>query len=227
MHSQQKGFTLIELLIAITILSLLLLTASFSYGLMSTRWNKELGQFSESARVAKHLELTQKLLEGIQSFIVVDETKQPFFFFIGHQDSLLAVSQAGFFSGDYPEIFRLTVVEKSTGLFDLVYQSASSEDVLLLGTEQEIDFSHSLVLFTDVEQVSFRYYGWQHMHQKTNDEGQDYKASWTNNYSGINSQYMPSKLTLNIVNKGQNLVIPVELQTDVEKWLSPYFNSDT
>jgi prepilin-type N-terminal cleavage/methylation domain-containing protein len=227
MRNQHNGFTLIELLIAITILSLLLLTASFSYGLISDRWNKELGQFSASARVAKHLELTQKLLEGIQSYIVVDNTKKPFFFFIGHQNSLLAVSQAGFFSGDYPEIFRLTAVEKSTGLFDLIYQSTSSEDVLLLGIEQDINFTRSLVLFTDLEQVSFSYYGWQHMHQKTDDEGRGYQANWTNNYSGIDSQYMPSKLTLNIINKGQSLLIPIELQTDVEKWLSPYFNSDT
>jgi len=226
-HQISKGFTLIELLISISILSLLLFTGSYSYSLMSTRWNKELGQFSTTAKIAKHLELTQRVLEGIQSHIVVDKTKKPYFFFIGHQNSLLAVSQAGLFSGYFPEIFRLTVLEKSTGLVDLVYQSVSSESVLLTNTEQQIDFSKNIILFSDMEQIKFEYFGWKNYNEKTDDESNNYKESWHSNYSGIDRQYTPSKLRLTIVNSGHALVIPVELQVDVEKQLSPYFNSDS
>jgi prepilin-type N-terminal cleavage/methylation domain-containing protein len=53
--NKAKGFTLIELMISMTILSLLLFTGSYTYSLMSQRWNKELGEFSHSAKQAKHL----------------------------------------------------------------------------------------------------------------------------------------------------------------------------
>lgn len=225
-NSRSKGFTLIELLIAISILSLLLFTGSYSYSLMSDRWNKELGQFSKSAQVAKHLELTQRLLEGIQSYVVVDTKKTPYFFFIGHQSSLLAVSQAGLFSGDSPEVFRLSIIEKQNGLVDLVYQSISNENILLTNTEQTIEFSKSLILFSDMEKINFEYFGWRNFTEKADDENSNYKESWTDNYSGINSQYMPSKLQFTIINSGQPLTIPITLQTDVESWLSPYFNRD-
>lgn len=225
--NSSSGFTLIELMIAIVILSLLLFTGSYSYSLMAERWNKELGHFSSSAQMSKHLELTQKLIEGIQSHIVVDKNKTPYFFFIGHQSSLLAVSQAGLFSGNYPEVFRLTAVEKEDGLVDLVYQASSSENIMLKGTEQSIIFTKTLVLFADVEEIFFEYYGWGHYNEKTNDENNKFKESWHSNYSGIDRQYMPSKLRLTIINSGQALVIPVDLQVNVEKLLSPYFNSDT
>ncbi|WDE13267.1 prepilin-type N-terminal cleavage/methylation domain-containing protein [Thalassomonas haliotis] len=226
-RQKARGFTLIELMIAVTILSLLLFTASYTYSLMSTRWNKELGEFSSSARIAKHLELTQKLLEGIQSYVVRDKTDNPFFFFIGHSNSLLAVSQAGLFSGEYPEVFRLTVVEKENGLVDLIYQSLSTERFLLTRTEQVIDFSRALVLFTDVESVDFNYFGWRHYNDKSNRQQRGKNESWRSQYSGIDSQYMPSKLQLTITLAGQVLTIPVVLETDVEKWLSPYFERDS
>jgi len=234
MNSHQKlqpakssGFTLIELLISISILSMLLFTASYSYSLLSSRWDKELGQFSVSQKSAKNLEMTQRLLEGIQSHIVVDKNRKPVFFFVGHQDSLLAVSQAGLFSGDYPEIFRLTVVKKENGLVDIIYQSSSTEYTLLTRVEQTVDFSKSLLLFADLEAVRFKYYGWRHISEKTDDDKKGSSEVWFDRYSGIDSQFMPSSLRLTLVKDGQELVIPIDLQINVEEWLSPYFDRDS
>ncbi|MDT0602814.1 prepilin-type N-terminal cleavage/methylation domain-containing protein [Thalassotalea castellviae] len=226
-HKAIKGFTLIELMIAISILSLLLLTGSYTYSLMSSRWSKELGNFAIAEKNAKHIELTQRLLEGIQSFIVVNPQKKPFFFFIGHNTSLLAVSQSGFFANEVSEIFRLSAVEKSSGLFDLVYQSKSTQNLLLKGTEQIIEFDQSLVLFSDLTQISFEYFGWRNIDEKTNDEQNNFAPFWQQSYSGIDKQYMPEKLTLTLVKNNKILVMPIMLQTNVQSWLSPYINSDT
>ena len=193
---------------------------------MSARWGKDLGQFSRSADTAKNLELTQRLLEGIQSYIVVDKSRKPSFLFIGHPDSLLAVSQSGLFSGQYPEFFRLTVIEQSTGLLDLIYQSTSSENLLLTGTEQEIEFDKSLVLLSGLDKINFEYYGWNHLHEKTDDEGNGYKQGWKSSYSGIDSMYMPSNLRLILVHSGNSIIIPVKLADDVEKWISTYYDRD-
>jgi len=223
---RSKGFTLIELLISISILSMLLFTGSYAYSLMSQRWNKELGHFSESAKTTKNLELLQRLLEGVQSFVVVDNKKAPSFFFIGDKTSLLAVSRAGLFSGEYPEIFRLTTIEKPNGKVDLVYQSASTQNILLTGTDQSIDFTKKLILFSNLDSVSFNYFGWASMRIKSFAIDTGNQARWFERYSGIDNQLMPNLFILTLIQSKQTLSFPVYLENDSEHWLSPYFKSD-
>jgi prepilin-type N-terminal cleavage/methylation domain-containing protein len=217
-----SGFTLIELMIAISLLSLLLFTGSYSYSLMSERWNKELGQFSESAKNAKHLAALQQLLEGVQSFVVVDDRKQPSFFFIGDNTSLLAVSRSGIFSGEYPEIFRLTTIEKEDGKVDLLYQSSSTENTLLVGTDQSIDFSRQLILFTDLDSVQFNYYGWSHLYKKNAENQNVNELKWFNRFSGIDNQIMPQSYEIVIMKSGKVLNIPVQLEQKSERWIPAY-----
>ncbi|SFC52425.1 PulJ/GspJ family protein [Pseudoalteromonas denitrificans] len=220
--NKNTGFTLIELMISISILTMLLFTGSYTYSMMSERWNKELGQFSQSTKIARNLELVQRLLEGVQSFVVTDDKHKPSFFFIGAQDSLLAVSRSGLFSGDYPEVFRLSTVEKQNGLVDLVYQSVSTENLLLTGTAQSIDFSHQITLFTDLNQVNFNYYGWSHLNDKAARNFKT-KAKWYTHFSGINNQIMPEKFSLQLTRSNLSLSIPITLENNSEKRLSAYF----
>ena len=221
-----KGFTLIELMIAISILTLLLFTGSYSYSLLSERWNKELGQFSQSAQTYKHLELLQSLLEGVQPYVVVDSNQKPTFFFIGDSNSLLAVSRSGLFSGEYPEIFRLSIVNQANGKVDLIYQSASTEQLLLKGTDQSFSFTHQLVLFSNIDKVQFNYFGWSHLYDKNTIGKSNKKAQWFERFSGIDNQIMPEKYSLTLTQIGQDLSIPIQLEVKPERWLSPYFKEN-
>jgi len=221
-----SGFTLIELMIAITILSLLLFTGSYSYSLMSERWNKELGQFSASAKNSKHLELLQRLLEGVQPYVVVDKNKKPSFFFIGDKTSLLGVSRTGLFETEYPVIFRLTTVDKGNGKVDLMYQSASTENILLLGTDQNIEFSKQLTLFNDIEGVEFSYFGWPHLYEKNSETKNMANHRWYQRYSGIDNQLMPESFQISLTKEQQLLTIPVLLEAKPERWLAPYFEEN-
>jgi len=227
---KNSGFTLIELMIAISILTLLLFTGSYSYSLMSERWNKELGQFASSTDITKNLERLQRLLEGVQPYVVVDQKKSPSLFFIGDKTSLLAVSRAGLFSGEYPEIFRLTTLTKENGKVDLVYQSVSTEHVLLTGTNQEISFTKQLTLFSDLEQVSFSYYGWQHLYDKNALASErvtgNKKPKWFDKFSGIDNKIMPEKYQLTLYKNEKTLLIPIKLETKPERWLAPYFKEN-
>ncbi len=225
-NAKHNGFTLIELMIAISILSMLLFTGSYSYSLMSERWNKELGQFSSSAETAKHLALTQSLLEGVQPYVVVDSKKTPSLFFIGKSTSLLAVSRAGLFSGGYPEIFRLTANKNAAGKVDLIYQSSSTENILLTGTDQNIDFSKTLVLFTDLDEITFNYFGWSHLYDKNSLEKLNKAALWSTDFSGIDRQLMPERYSITLVKSGSAITIPVQLESTPERWLSPYFKEN-
>jgi len=230
-YHENKGFTLIELMIAISILTLLLFIGSYSYSLMSERWNKELGQFSQSSKIAKNIELLQRLLEGTQPYVVVDKNKKPSFFFIGGVDSLLAVSRSGLFSGkfseesseQFPEIFRLTTLEKENDKVDFVYQSVSTKSILLLGTEQEVNFDKQIVLFSNLDSVQFNYFGWDHLYEKNSMDTRKNKAQWSNSYSGINNLLMPEKYTITLIKLGLELTIPITLEEKPERWLAPYF----
>lgn len=219
----KNGFTLIELMISISILTLLLFTGSYSYSLMSERWNKELGQFSNTAKTAKHLELLQRLVEGVQPYVVVDDKKKPSLFFIGSRTSLLAVSRAGLFSDEFPEIFRLTALEKESGKFDFIYQSISTEKVLLTGTNQKLVFDKEIVLFSDLDQVKLNYYGWSHLYIKNSNDKKTNKPQWFERYSGIDNQLLPEKYSITLIRNGASLFIPITLEEKPERWLSPYY----
>ena len=217
-----QGFTLIELMISISILSLLLFTGSYSYSLMSERWSKELGQFSQSAKTTKNLENLQRLLEGVHSFVLKDRQKKPSFFFIGGEDSLLASSRSGLFSGDFPELFRLTAIKKENSLVDLIYQSASSQNVLLIDTEQSIDFTNKIILFKDLDAVSFQYFGWSSLRQKLDASENNLKPQWFSHYSGIDNQLMPQLLAVTLTFQGNSLTFYAHLEQRPERWLSFY-----
>lgn len=221
-----KGFTLIELMIAISILSLLLFTGSYSYSLMSTRWNKELGHFSQISKNSKNQQLLQSLLVGVQTFLITDKNQRPAFFFIGDKTSLLAISRGGLYSGEYPEVFRLTSVENEKGLFDLVYQSISTQDVLLVVTEQEINFTEQFTLFSDLTSVSFAYLGWSHFNEKTANGEIIKPASWFERFSGIDNQIMPIKMSITLTVEDGAFTLPVELDQESELRLSPFVDDN-
>jgi len=225
MQYNKNGFTLIELMIAISILSMLLFTGSYTYSLMSQRWNKELGNFSTSAKIAKNLAILQRLLEGVQPFVVIDNKRTPSFFFIGDKTSLLAVSSAGIYSGEYPEIFRLTTIDKENGLVDLIYQSASTENIILTKTDQNIQFTKKLTLFTDIQKVDFSYFGWNNLSEKSNASENGKRKLWLSMYSGINNQLIPELFRLTLTKSNTKVQIPVYLDSNPEHFLSSYMEA--
>lgn len=225
-YKKNYGFTLIELMIAISILSLLLFTGSYSYSIISERWNKELGNYSKSSNDIKNLERTQRLLEGIQPFVVVDSKSKPSFFFIGDKDSLLAVSRAGLFSNEFPEVFRFTSIKNKNNLFDLVYQSRSTEGFLLLGTEQSIEFTNQITLFENLDSIVFNYFGWSSITVKNFSSNEGQQPKWFDKFSGIDNQLMPDKIIISLVREESTLSFPIFLESDSEHWLSPYLSEN-
>lgn len=222
--SPSAGFTLVELLIAVTILSMLLLTASYSYSLIASRWDKDLGNYAETTQQAKSTELLLGVLSGVRSYVVRKSDLSPGFLFIGADDSLLAATTNGLKGGDQ-EVFRLTVVSTENEKYDLVYQAVGVNQIPLVSASQEITFDFSTVLFKDAEQINFRYYGWPHLFDKT-DENSKAKLTWQNRYSGLDAQYMPYKIAFEIIKDGMPMSFVVSLERDVEGWISPYIERD-
>ncbi len=224
---ENGAFTLIELLIAVSILSALLFTGTYSYQILFERWDKQLGSFESTANTAKSFNLIMTVLKGVQPFIVMDEqhnVKKPTFFFIGNTTRILSISSSGLFSAKYPEVFRLATEEKENGLFDLVYQSKSSQNVLLLTAQQEIKFEHQIVLLKDISDIKFRYLGWDGFMQKSNALESGLNPSWRPNFSGIDNQLLPIKMEVTIRQNEKLISFFVEFDQDSLRYLTPYFD---
>lgn len=220
----QVGFTLIELLIAISILSMLMLTASYSYSLIANRWDRALSSYDDIQIEAKNLNLLKDVLNGIQGYVVTDSNSQASLFFIGHDDSLLSITRSGLFSGEYGEIFRLSIEKKTDETYSLVYQATSTEKLLLTKTTQSIDFEHEVILLSNLTQVDFNYFGWQDSELKSGPQAQP--GAWYNRFSGIDFKTLPTKYELVLGKQNKSIRLPVTLEQRPELLLSPYVSGE-
>lgn len=197
-----KGFTLIELMISVSILSLLLFLGSYSYQLLSNRWQKDLGDFSQTMQVTKNLTLATQVLDGLFPFVVNEQSSEnvaPAVLFVGKKHTLFSATRAGLFDDEYPEVFRISVIEKENGKYRVDYQSRSTRNLLLLTTQQEFEFQHHITLFDDLDDVQFEYYGWNGFVERSDAPETGENATWRSEYSGIDNQLMPEKVVFSFV----------------------------
>ena len=227
MIPKSRGFTLIELMIAISILSLLMFTGTYAYQLFMSQAEKSLGTFEVTAVEMKNFSLLQDLVIGIQPYIIWEknhESRKPTFFFEGHEHSLLSISHSGIYSTDNLEIFRLSAQAKENGKTDLIVQTLSSDNLLLLDSEQELLFENELVLFRNLDTVEFSYYGWNHFMEESEaiESNKDANPIWHNQYSGLAAQMIPEivKIIIKVENKESEFIIDVDKNS--LHYLTPY-----
>lgn len=210
---KQQGFTLIELLISVTLLSLLMFTGNYVYMQLASRWNKELGSFEQNAAQTKAVYLLQNTLNGIEPYLIKNNKGRPEMFFVGGNNSLLAITKRGLIDTQNPEIFRLTAVQNPQGKYDLVYQAISGSELLLINTEQNIEFTQQKTLLTNLDEVNISYFGWQNLDEMSIGEPQ-FKAQWQNTYSGIDQQLTPQKIQITLIKNQQPLVFYSQLNAE-------------
>lgn len=225
-HKMSKGFTLVELLISVVILTLLMFVGSYSYSILSERWNRDLGNFKETNSLAKHLVMLQRSINGVIP-LVVRHQQTPVFFFEGSEKSLLAVTSNGLFSNGEPEIFRLELIENKNQKFDLVYQAVSTNESFLLSTEQEIQFTKELIVLKDIDDITFSYLGWDSLAEKSRRQSNRSHLKWYSKYSGIDANLIPEGMKVNLVLEKKVLAFNVHFQHDVENLLSPYISEQS
>lgn len=220
----QKGFTLIELLISVTLLSLLMFTGNYVYMQLASRWNKELGSFEKNAAQTKAVYLLQNTLDGIEPYLIKNNKGQPQMFFVGGSDSLLAITKRGLVDTQNPEIFRLTAVQNPSGLYDLVYQAISGSQLLLINTEQNIEFTQQKTLLTNLDELNISYLGWKSLDEMAM-QSPGVTPTWQNTYSGIDQQLTPQKLKVTLVKNNQSLTFYSQLDKEANTWFSNYIQT--
>ncbi len=223
MHKQQ-GFTLIELLISVTLLSLIMFTGNYVYMQLASRWDKELGSFEQDIEQTKSIYILQNILEGIEPYLIKNNRGRPEMFFVGGEDSLLMMTKNGYTDTENPELVRLTAVQNQQGHFELVYQSISSADMLLINSEQNIEFSNKYTLLKDLDSVTFSYYGWGSLEQKALQEPGE-RPFWQSTYSGLDQQLTPLKIKLTLVKQQQPMEFYIQLDAEPNRWYGNYIQT--
>ena len=224
MINKNSGFTLVELLISISILSMLLFTGTYAYQTLSNRWDKSLTKFDDVYKVGKNVNLLRDILTATYPSIIFDlsvEPKKPTFFFEGSESRLLSITRSGLLKKVYPEIYRILITENRNEKFNLVYQTSSSNEILLTA-QQEIIFDKTIILLEDLDSAKFSYYGWDSVLQKGNSQDNGSGATWRESFSAIDNQLLPNKIKVDIQYEGKSLQFLVGLDQDSLRYLSAY-----
>jgi prepilin-type N-terminal cleavage/methylation domain-containing protein len=218
---KQQGFTLIELLISVTLLSLIMFTGNYVYMQLASRWNKELGSFEQNAAQTKAIYLLQNTLDGVEPYLIKNKNGRPEMFFVGGSNSLLAITKRGLIDTQNPEIFRLTAIQNPQGKYDLVYQAISGSELLLINTEQNIEFTQQKTLLTNLDEVTINYFGWQSLDEMAS-QVPGVEPQWQASYSGIDQQLTPQKIQVTLIKNQQTLVFYNQLDSESNKWFGNY-----
>lgn len=227
MKTSSSGFTLIELLLAITILSGMLLVGNYSYQILASRWQKELGTFSHQQEFGRKLTLLNRTLTGIQPYIVrkkVNFNEQVGFLLEGSERGLLSISKVGLMQQQYPEVFRLIVEKQENDQYTLLYQAKSTQNFLLKYSDQDISFNRTFVLFQDLDEIKFNYLGWDSINQKSNEKSLGGSPTWRSNYSGLDTQQLPEEIAILMKQGEKDLLYTIELDKNTLRYLTPYLD---
>lgn len=225
---KEKGFTLIELLIAVSILSALLFTGTYTYQMLATRWDKEIGHYQYTVDMARNIQLLKGVLTGINAYVVLEYNSRPpvpGILFVGYSERLLAITQQGLFSDHYPEIFRLVLEPQENQTYNLIYQAASSKNLLLLSAQQNIEFEYSYLLLEGVDSFELSYLGWDNIFDKSEKSTTGASPTWRDNFSGVNSQMLPNEIKAKIQFSGQSIEFWADVERNSLRFISPYLSA--
>lgn len=219
--NKKSGFTIIEVLLAISIFSLLMLTALFAYNFMQQNWQRyQQRQFLAT----QHYQQWQLLYDVLVNTYPKALLRQPItqyaasagnagFYFLGKEDGYTAVTGSSMQNPASAAVYRLFKEPDATqgGLWQLVYEEALLNDQLLSYAGQELPFNFRRVLLHGQSNIILSYQGFLSLQQQvlqTEEQGKRV-APWHQTYDGMETQLHPESW---------------RIVTDSWQWLQPTQN---
>jgi prepilin-type N-terminal cleavage/methylation domain-containing protein len=191
-----KGFTLIELLLSVTILTMVMLLATYSFSIFTSRWEGRLGHFSAHLSEAKDHILLNDILSSTLPYVYRTKTTIGYYFNLAGGE-LTAVTQSAIFHPDSPVVYQLSIKQLEDGSFYLLYQEAKLS--VLNGHIQPV-FTHEKILIDKAKSISLKVLGWKDLEQKIQSEdplvNSDKKPIWRENYHAEQSNIMPQAVMI-------------------------------
>jgi len=195
-----KGFTLIELLISITILSLLVGLASYSFSLFSRHWTLPRANFARAAGQVQRLDLLSRTINDALPWIVKDNNGQPGFYFLGRDEGFTLVTASPIYAVGAPAVIRVFREPEGPGRWRLVYEEASLASVRLLRGAQNLPFERRLVVLEGLPAIAFRYYGWANLTERFASADFDVPPPprWSAEFDGLLRIQQPRRVALQL-----------------------------
>lgn len=198
----KKGFTLVELLIAMTIMLVLLVLAGTAYQLYQQVWQRDLSKIDTTFSQFRHTELMLDAVQAILPVAVTDNGKSAFYF-LGREEGFTAVTYSPIYQVGFPAVIRIFREETAQGKYQLVYEEASLQHVVLKDAAQNLPFSFRKIISTDLEALSFSYYGWPSLNSRMEAISDlrlntDIKRQWFSGYDALERQMHPEKVKITL-----------------------------
>jgi prepilin-type N-terminal cleavage/methylation domain-containing protein len=195
-----RGFTLVEMLVSMVLLSMVLLISSNAYSLFSQNWNGRLGHFNQSVAQAKNLILVQESLKSIISYVVTNDQQQAKFYFEGNRNGFVAVTLRSLYTPEVAAVIRIQITQNADFSYKLVYQEASMVSELLTKATQPLSFSEPIILFNNISNAEFEYFGWPTGQSKfwtpdSNSTEPESKA-WFDEYNSLERNIQPEQIRI-------------------------------
>lgn len=218
------GFTLIETLIAMVLLSLLMISGALAYDYFSQNWQRNKGLADETLERHHLLTLVQKVTRNTFAKAVPTGNQRYGFYFLGRDNGFTAVSQVSVQNPDLPAVYRIFLERNGINKFRLVYEEAVLAETYLTSADQQLPFNFRRILYDNVEQISFQYYGYKSLDERNRtvaaDTGQTYELEWFPEYDGLQRVLHPQAIEINM--NGFRWLI--EVPDTVEQALSRFSN---
>ena len=215
-HSKHnQGFTLIELLISISLLSMIMLLASWSFSMFIDRWEGRLGNFSQSVSESKDFILLNNIISTTMPYLIEKENSLGYYFLLTER-TVKAVSQNGIFHTTGPVYFKLSVEKNSNGEQYLLYQEGAVSEQLAF--TQEVSYSHEKVLIDQSQSIVLQMLSWPSIIEKIQSEdpliNNNMTPQWVTEYDAWDSKLMP--LVLRVI--WDDSVLDITLTNDQGRW---------
>ncbi|MCC5824608.1 prepilin-type N-terminal cleavage/methylation domain-containing protein [Alkalimonas sp.] len=208
--AHSRGFTLIEVLLAITLLSLLMLSAVIAYDFMQQNWQRNQASQQRSHQYYTQWQLLYDVLVNTYPKLVQQQSLQQQrgepagagFYFLGRDNGYTAVSASSMQNPASAAVYRLFKEPdpEQPGLWQLVYEEALLSQQLLAYAEQELPFEFRRVLLTGQSQLDFSYRGYASLQQRLamQDDFAEAPAAlpWLSEYDGMQTLLQPKQLLI-------------------------------
>jgi len=229
-YKANKGFTLVEMLVSMVLLSMVLLIASKAYALFSDRWNGRLGHFNKSMTQAKQFILVQETLKSIVSYVVVDDDKQAKIYFEGNRNGFVAVTLRSLYTPEVAAVMRLQVSQNADFTYTLSYQEFAMTQQLLTNMTQPINFSEPIVLFDNLTNIDFQYFGWPSTKSKywqaDTSSGRQEPQAWFDEYNSLEINLQPEQIKINFTSSQGEYSLQVKLVSSISSTYNKYSNEE-
>jgi hypothetical protein len=214
------------MLVSMVLLSMVLLIASNAYSLFSDRWNGRLGHFNQSVTNAKQLILVQESLKSVISYVVTNDENKAKMYFEGNRNGFVAVTLKSLFTPQVAAVMRIQITQNSDFTYTLTYQEAAMTERLLTKARQTLSFSKPIVLFDNLTNIEFQYFGWPSTENKYwQPDGPTLNRkpkAWFNEYNSLEKSLQPEQIKITFTNSLGSFILQVKLNDSVPNALYSY-----